>query len=132
MLDQTRLSPATGAIDAENAVRPLVSPVTPRFGGIDLVVDWGGDVETLAHRLRVCAGPCGLRLAAIWKDGQLVWPDAGAPAGAGRAWQCRFTSRAPAAEAEREIPRLLYLVAGTVRWTHAHKLDDAGKAGHAS
>jgi len=105
-------------------------PLYPtRFGGVDILVDWDGDVETLAHRLRVCAGPCGLRLAAIWKDEHLVWPDTGAGGGTGRAWQCRFTSGAPAEEVERDIPRLLYLISGTARWIHAEKLETARRAG---
>lgn len=128
MLDQTGPSPATAPIEAERAGHPQRSLSAPRFRGVDVVMDWGGDVETLSHRLRVCAGPCGLRLAAIWKNDALVWPDTGTPAGPGRTWRCRFTSGAPAAEAERDIPRLLYLIAGTVRWTHVGKLDQADRA----
>lgn len=125
MLDQTNLSEAAGGVDTEMRGRAAVAP---GFSGVDVVVDWGGDVETLAHRLRVCAGPCGLHLATIWKDDHLMWPDTGAPAGAGRMWHCRFTSRGPAAEAERDIPRLLYLIAGTVRWTQAEKVGNLSKA----
>lgn len=129
MLDQSDLSQATGAMATRRSQTP---PFVSLFGGVDVVVDWGGDAETLAHRLAVCAGPCGLRLAAIWKDDALVWPDATAPVRPGRAWRCRFISRAPAAEVEREIPRLLYLIAGTMRWTHAGKLDQADRTGDAA
>lgn len=116
---------ATGADEQAVTDSRAVEFVAERRAiGVDVFVEWDGDVEALASSLQAAAAPGPLRLWYITNRGLCVWPTA-ARARLVDHFRCRFVVDAPDASAdERDVLELLERVGRDMRWMHVERLEE--------
>lgn len=122
MLDQLT-PPAIGSGRETDETLRATPPVTSSgFVSIDVVVEWRGDRETLAHKMRAATAIGDFRLATISGPREEPAPEAADQRTTAPRWRCRFTCAADAVAGEREVPWLLSVIGEHMRWIHVEKV----------
>jgi len=94
------------------------------FDGIDVFVEWRGDVGPLVNILQTACGLGNFRLSMISNRGTVMWPNGSKFASQAPHWRCRFVvATAPASEAELRVCDLLSMIGRHLRWMHVEKLE---------
>jgi hypothetical protein len=94
-----------------------------RFAGINVVVEWSGDVDTLAHKMRSVTAIGGFRLSLILSRSTTLGRGGVLDGGPRRHWHCRFAIAEDAEECERDVPWLLSVIGEHMRWIHVEKFE---------
>lgn len=104
-------------------------PAERQFDGIDVFVEWGGDVETLVEKLDGALHGNAFDLQMISNRGTLVWPNAIGQPDTVDHWRCRLMRKPGTATAEQRIPAVLAEMASwQLRWMHVEKLESINGA----
>ena len=99
------------------------APLRRQFDGIDVFVEWHGDVDSLAAKMRRATTVGDFRLSTISNRGTVLWPNGAETADSSPHWRCRFTTMEGAKIAEMEVPWLLSVIGEHIRWMHVEKLE---------
>ncbi len=120
MLDQ-QYPPATSTTANPFAARAEAgAEKTRQVAMVDVVVEWSGDLETLAHKMRSATAIGGFRLSEIFTEATPnVSEERSRPAGRPR-WYCRFAFATGSGD-ERELPWLLSVIGEHMRWVPVEK-----------
>jgi isocitrate dehydrogenase len=106
---------AEGDTDQHPAVRELV--------GIDVYVDYVGDVYALGNRLEAHCADSDWQLKLISSRGTVVYPENNPNTDLVDHWRCRFVARHPATPVTDEaVQKLLSHLHDQVSWMHLEKL----------
>lgn len=100
---------------ADASADPMDFPTQRNFVGVDVIVAWHGNLETLAAKLRAASriGPLDL---------VMLWPVRKQHGETDRYWRCRFENSSNLPEAEETVTELLSIIGEKMRWTHVEKL----------
>lgn len=121
MFDQ-QSAPASGSENETDRPRNTTTgTVDHRIAGVDVVVEWHGDLETLAHKLRSATAIGAFRLALIANHDMPTPPGDGHHRANTPRWRCRFLFVENAVEGEREVPWLLSVIGEHMRWISVEK-----------
>ena len=102
---------------------PLDASRTRGFDGVDVFVEWRGDVERLAKLMQDAAAGCSVKLSLISNRGVQVYPDIGARPAPSDHWRVRFRTAEPKGEEPNaELGQLLVAIGIRCRWTQIEKL----------
>jgi isocitrate dehydrogenase len=95
-----------------------------RLVGIDLFVEWDGEVDTLAASLieRADGSPFGLKM--ISNRGTMVYPSSGATPATVDHYRCRFRFSNEGQPTDAEVLDLVARVASRHQWMHLEKLHE--------
>ncbi|MEM9331658.1 MAG: hypothetical protein AAGA53_10050 [Pseudomonadota bacterium] len=97
-------------------------PLVRAFEGVDVIVEWQGDLNRLVQKMQAAAQIGPFKLTMIFNHGALVWPDCPKHPETTNHWRCRFVNESGTAEAEVEVPELLAVIGEKMRWLHVEKL----------
>jgi len=110
---------------ADDGIVPEVArsaPLQRQFYGIDVFVEWHGDVDELARTMQAATLVGDFRLSMISTRGTEMWPNGAKHADRALYWGCRFIVAEGALGAELEVPRLLSVIGERLHWIHVEKL----------
>ncbi len=100
---------------------PVLAPKERGFDGMDIFVEFDGDVASLAEKLKAAATDTGFDLLMISNRGAAMYPNPGPLTDTVPHWRCRFQWRGGAEDQAANLA-LIGKIAQDLRWMHVEKL----------